>query len=814
MASTFTDLVRGQSDEALAELLRARPDLIVPLPGDLSGLAARAQSRLSVTRALDQLNQFQLEILDGIRLTRDPTGHSSLDQVLAITAGAPGRADVPRVEAGQVRAAVRQLRQLLLVYGTDEALQVVAAVDEVLGPHPAGLGRPAAELSEACAALVGDPARLRRTLLSAPPAARAVLERLAVGPPVGATTDEPAADSPVAWLVSRGMLIATAPGAVELPRELGMLLRRDTGPLGELHPTPPGATSSGESAPDQPPAPDPAAADTAGAGAAMELVQRTDAMLTALGNEPATVLRSGGMGVRDLRRLARTVGVGEQLAALLLEVADAAGLIGEAEPERRGRAGARSEPAQEATFRPAAAYDNWAGASLAGRWHTLAKAWLLMTRQPGLVGQRDARDRLIGALATEVTRSGAPATRRTVLGVLATAPAGVAPSADEVLALVAWRAPRWSAGREPTARQVLAEAATLGLTGRGALTSYGAALLAEAHQPPEPEDDPLGVRAAGAADGLPGSAARLAELLPEPVAEVLVQADLSVVVPGPPEPLLAAELELVTEPESAGGGSVHRVTRESVRRALDAGYTAEDLHSLFKRRSRTAVPQGLSYLIDDVARAHGGLRIGTATAYLRSDDETLVAQVLADRRLAEVGLRRLAPTVLICASASRNRLLATLREAGYAPVPEDPSGAMVLVKPRTRRAPARSARATAPADPFAPLRMAAPRLLGIVEDLRRAETHHRARRRPGPGAANGAPVGGAQAHTEAMAILQQAVRDKTPVRVGYVDGHGSRTSRLVRPVSIGAGYLRAEDERSDTLHTFALHRITGATIEG
>ncbi|MGH3681859.1 MAG: hypothetical protein ACRDT2_16620, partial [Natronosporangium sp.] len=71
----------------------------------------------------------------------------------------------------------------------------------------------------------------------------------------------------------------------------------------------------------------------------------------------------------------------------------------------------------------------------------------------------------------------------------------------------------------------------------------------------------------------------------------------------------------------------------------------------------------------------------------------------------------------------------------------------------------------------------------------------------------------AQAHTEALAVLQQAVRDKALVWVGYVDAHGASMSRLLRPVSIGAGYLRAEDERTDTLHTLALHRITAATLD-
>ena len=78
-------------------------------------------------------------------------------------------------------------------------------------------------------------------------------------------------------------------------------------------------------------------------------------------------------------------------------------------------------------------------------------------------------------------------------------------------------------------------------------------------------------------------------------------------------------------------------------------------------------------------------------------------------------------------------------------------------------------------------------------------------------ATTGVPA--AQAHTEALAVLQQALRDRTMVWVGYVDAHGTAASRLLRPASMGGGYLRAEDERTGTVHTFALHRITAAAFD-
>jgi predicted DNA-binding transcriptional regulator YafY len=115
--------------------------------------------------------------------------------------------------------------------------------------------------------------------------------------------------------------------------------------------------------------------------------------------------------------------------------------------------------------------------------------------------------------------------------------------------------------------------------------------------------------------------------------------------------------------------------------------------------------------------------------------------------------------------------------------------------------------------------LAGPRLAGVVEQIRRGDIATRAARRAPVTvrAANGqgAPgVTSVQRHGEAIAVLQQAVREKARVWVGYVDSHGATLSRLVRPVSLSAGYLRAEDERTETLHTFALHRITAAVPEG
>lgn len=74
-----------------------------------------------------------------------------------------------------------------------------------------------------------------------------------------------------------------------------------------------------------------------------------------------------------------------------------------------------------------------------------------------------------------------------------------------------------------------------------------------------------------------------------------------------------------------------------MRRALDAGRSAAELQEFLTAHSRTPVPQPLAYLIDDVARKHGRLRIGAATAYVRCDDDALLSEIVADRRAAPSG---------------------------------------------------------------------------------------------------------------------------------------------------------------------------------
>ena len=221
--------------------------------------------------------------------------------------------------------------------------------------------------------------------------------------------------------------------------------------------------------------------------------------------------------------------------------------------------------------------------------------------------------------------------------------------------------------------------------------------------------------------------------------------------------------------ESRGGATVYRFTPASVRRALDSGWAAAEIHDFVAQVSRTPVPQPLTYLIDDTARTFGTVRVGHAEAFLRADDEAALTELLHHPKAGALGLRRLAPTVLI-SSTPLDVLLPRLRDLGVAPVVESADGTVRVARPDLRRArtpkdrrgpavrTARESRARRPGRQRHPVRGPG-----------RGQPARRGRRRPPP--------------SGSLAALREAVEEGSPVLIGYVDNHGSSSERIVDPES-------------------------------
>ncbi|MFG3047487.1 helicase-associated domain-containing protein [Streptomyces sp. NPDC048202] len=799
---SLAEALRARDDASLAALLRDRPDLIAPVPTDLTQLATRAGTRASVLRALEHLDRFTLQTAQALAVAPDPATYDTLHELLAGDDGDPA---VDEALPGAVAA----LRRQALIWGDDDRLHLVRTARELLAPSPqhpspTGLGPTVREATsgmspgrvqqivntaglpsthdpvsavDALTGLFADRKRMAALLDGAPEAAREVLTRLMWGPPYGQVTADPATH--LRWLLDRGLLLPTAPGTVVLPREVALHLRG-----GRAHRAPEPV----------PPAVEPAVAhapqivDATGAGQAYTALATIEDLLKHWDQGGPAVLRAGGLSVRDLKRTAVALDAPEPLAAFWIELAYAAGLLA-------------SDGAADERYAPTPAYDTWLERPVAERWGRLAAAWLAATRTAGLIGGRDIKDRALSTLGPGLDRSAAPEVRHRVLTLLAGLPAGVAPAPEAVLSRLTWERPLRTPQRDGTedlrirlARWALSEAELLGVTGRGALSSHGRALLGAA---PDPEGSAAGASTATAV-GL------LAPLLPEPLDHVLLQADLTAVAPGPLLRPLAETLGVLADVESKGGATVYRFTPASVRRALDAGQTAADLHAFLAQHSRTPVPQPLTYLIDDVARRHGHLRVGVASAYVRCDDDAVLNEIIADKRAAALRLRRLAPTVL-AAPCDPATLLEGLRALGYAPAAESAQGDVLIVRSDTHRTPPRTAPEPVPEGPPPADTVL---LTAAVRAIRAGDLAATAPlKAPGP-----APTGGDLPRTSAadtLATMQAAVMTGEAVWIGYVNADGAASQRVVAPIRVEGGFVTAYDHTADEVRTYPLHRITG-----
>ncbi|QZL06118.1 helicase-associated domain-containing protein [Streptomyces sp. BHT-5-2] len=501
-----------------------------------------------------------------------------------------------------------------------------------------------------------------------------------------------AAETALDALCADGLAVLAGDGSVVVPPRIPQLLAaHDLGPFAPHAPAPvPDGAAPHDGCPGASavPAPRTSPSDESQAAAA-HLVTTVERLLASLATEPATLRKSGGLTVREVKRLSKAAGATEPHTRLLLDLALAAGLI------------ALTRSPSGITALPTHTYDDWLarppGARLApvlAAWYAL---WDIPTHTP------------FGETPTALVRGHdrhAPALRHALLAALADVPPDAgstspplplpdSPDDEHALARLRhllrtadWYRPL-AVTEQPMAEEravhTLHEAACLGLTAHGTLTPLGRALLAD----PTRLDEPL------------------RDLLPPPVERAHLQADLTAVVPGRPAPELAGLLGTVADRESEGHAVTWRFTPGSVRRALDSGHTADTLRDALAAASATGtLPQPLGYLIQDIARTHGRMRVVPAACCVRSDDGALIAELAAHHALRELELRTLAPTVLVSARPPAATLDA-LRAAGYAPALESDTGAATV-----ERLPSHRTAAPGPTrDPHAALALAQ-RLLG------------------------------------------------------------------------------------------------------
>lgn len=758
--------LRGRSVDELADLLLARPDLARHSVEDLSALAAAATTTTSTTRALDSLDRPTLQVLEAA-LVLAPTGADEVARAV----------DAPLRE---VTSRLDRLWTAALLWRSPEGLRPVRILSELL-PSPAGLA-PASEAGTPGAAPAATGPSLEGQLATVSDAGSALLRALTWGPGVGTVTaSAPAATQEARReLVAAGLLVDRSATTVQLPREVALALRQ-----GRTHRSldvEPPAPETGAARRDAPLV-DAAAAETSG------LLSLTDELLLTLEAHPPAVLANGGLGVREVTAVERRLGIDAPAAHLLLTVAHAAGLV---------EVGAWPGASDGHRWGPTPAADRWQQLPDPERAAQLLDAWWSTPLDPDATGTTAPPGRRAGARTGPAAEAGSGRSKRVnALSEAASSPTArrrrqellselaalgeVSGTVEELLARWAWRHPLRRPPAPEAVAGVLEQARLLGLTAtpitqrdRWVASPW---LVALAERPEE-------------------LAATLAEHLPEATSSMLVQADLTAVVPGRPTPQLTRLLHTTTDVESRGGATTHRFSERSLRRALDAGHPASEVRERVAAASATGLPQPVEFLLREVAAGHGRVHVGDARAVLVVDDPALATRMVHDPQLSPLGLEQVAPTV-VTSRLPAAQARAFLRDHGYGPsVGEGAAGVPARVTPRT-----------APPVASRPLtrEVALDRVRSLTEATAPEEGDGLGR-----AAAPTAPRMQSRDPMVVLALLREAAQDGAPVWIWHTDDLGAVRTTLVTPTSVDGGRLYAVKDAEKLTRTWSIHRIVGA----
>jgi len=711
VAITFADELRARADDALASIFKLRPDLVSPVPNDFSALAARATSTPSLVRALDSINMWHYQIIEAACALPEPFKKS---EIVAVT-------------SEETAFALDHLWQMGLLYKEGNNYRTPTNLKMLIGDEPAGLGPIAVKKFDFS------------ILKEIPKVSEEVLAKLTWGPPRGQIGNIKKPGNAIGWLLDNGVLVALDSNTVALPRDVAIKLRG-----GKIHKDMVSKAPNliGKEVVQK-------QIDLAAIANISTILRWCEELLHNLSDEPPTALRTGGLGVRDLKKIAEHLGIDETCAGFVAELCYLGGLLVIDSDDQ---------------ILPTSAFDIWLTKSAEERWYSLVVLWLDTSRVSGLIGKNS--DKNVAPLGPELDRAGASLIRRSTLKVLNDNPQ-LTPDVKSLQEIVKWINPQRA--NNDYVEWTLREAEWLGITGQGALSTFGSNLLSEKEE--------LEIESA----------------LPKPVDHILIQADNSAVAPGPLTPELASEMGTIADIESRGGATVYRFSDSSIRRGLDHGKTGDQIKTFLSKISKTPMPQPLDYLITDIAKRHGRLRVGSAHTYIRCEDEGLVQQILHDKKCEHLRLRKIAPQVLVT-DFELAEVIGELREFGYLPAAEN-SGGVLLSQPNLRRSKSR------PKPPRIISEFTAPKdaiVTAAVKTIRAGERSKKVE-----------PIIPGTSSNETLALINQYINEGKSLIISYADNNGGVSNRIIEPISISLGTLTARDETSDEILQFRIPRING-----
>lgn len=737
---TLTQSLRELSHPELTQLLTDRPDLASPIPEGFSALAARAASPGSARRALRSLTLPELQVVEALsalggQATLPELAYAvGLDSPAADDAAprASNTADEPsgtprpsEAPSGDLTAILARLRLLALAWSSEDGtIRLLTALATHMS-RPAGL----APIRE------DDPSAEEARLLleSAPAALDRAREALAWGP------WQVEGRGPLAEALIHAGVVLPDGESLRIPRSVHLALRQ-----GRVHRT------LSLTAPQLSATPlterIPGTRNAAAAEHALHAVTILDSMRS-WEADPPPVLRRGGLPQRDLRRLAAHLDTSLTSYATVLQTAWSADWVLDGDEEwlpGRDPELERRRPTED-------------------RWAELVQAWLGSPYLASLVGSPDESGQPRALLSEALRRRGIAGRRTRLLSLLARTDGQV--DVRDLYAAMHWHFPLVPMEQlTADVNAILTEAEALGLVADSAVTCLGLA-VAGAGTPLVGDDD------AGSPSPL---SAALAVLLPPSVDDLFIDADLTLTIPGRPSWRLAGVEEWGTV-ISRGPGLTLRVDAHTLQAELDRGGDIDQFLATLREASRTPIPHALEVAVADARRRHGQVHVTRAHTVITASEDLI--ETLVSAHAAELGLRRVAPTVAISQLAAP-AIVSVVKKAGLSPQELGLDGAPVRHRRRW-----------------------IPRTHGTRLEATASDAAELLRRSLSASAGEGL-------RASVTGRLHDAIESGEVIRLGIVDGKGGVSTMSVVPLDISGGRLTAREEISGDEFTVAIHRVT------
>jgi hypothetical protein len=298
--------------------------------------------------------------------------------------------------------------------------------------------------------------------------------------------------------------------------------------------------------------------------------------------------------------------------------------------------------------------------------------------------------------------------------------------------------------------------------------------------------DQIGLSSAGSAaswlpevltNKLASAAKSLESKLPAQQDRIIIQADLSIITPGPLVSPLEVQLRKFADTESIGLATSYRISPLSISCGLEEGLSEDQIRVFLQELNGAELPQPVDYLIRETAERFGRLKIQATEkgSLLISSDELLAKQITMDSKLKGLMLENSAKGV--SSPLDAQALYHALRECGYLAILVDEIGNVI--------SPSSIHKSSNESAVF----------LEQIERLRAQDIEM----------ADAAPA------TDMERKILLALKTKSLLQV-QINANGKIMDFLLEPIGVANGRLRARDRKADIERTLPVSAITSILI--